>query len=238
MPIELPEQLSNSTKMDRYPDIFRVARVAAGPEPLRILSFGCSTGEEPLTLAGTYFPQSQILGVDVSDEALDQARSLAAGEPNVHIARSSDAAIAEYGPYDIIFAMSVLCRNPPPEGHRWEEYPFARFEEAVAGLIGSLKAGGLLVLANANYALTQSRLIRHFDLLADPGMRDPGPVWKVAFDGTVLERPARNDPAARIGTDCIFRKRSEPWPDRAHVPLRVITPDGTELVTVRLNCRG
>ena len=36
-----------------------------------------------------------------------------------------------------------------------------------------LKPGGLLVLANANYTLTQSRLMRFFDLIADPALRDP-----------------------------------------------------------------
>jgi SAM-dependent methyltransferase len=229
------QQPSTSTRLDRYPAIFRAAKAAAGPDPERILSYGCSTGEEPLTLARKYFPKSQILGVDVSDEALEQARNRTANAPNVRIARSSERVIAEFGPCDLVFAMSVLCRNPPPRDHHWQEFPFAHFEEAVAGLAASLKPGGLLVLANANYTLTQSHLIRHFDLIADPRVRDPGQVWKLASDGTELERPAPNNSDARIGTDCLFRKRAEPWPDGPHIPLRVIAPNGMELVTIWLN---
>jgi SAM-dependent methyltransferase len=238
IPMHLPQQASNSTRMDRYPAIFRVAKAAAGSEPTRILSYGCSTGEEPLTLARKYFPNAQILGVDISDEALEQARVRTANTHNVRIARSSESTISEFGPYDIIFAMSVLCRNPPPRDHRWDEFPFAAFEETVASLIAPLKAGGVLVLANANYILTQSRLIRHFDLVTDARMRDPGQVWKLASDGTVLERPATKDSGTQIGTACIFRKRAEPWPDGPHIPLRIVASNGTELVTIWLDCRG
>ncbi len=68
--MNVPEQAANNTRYDRYPEIFRTARLAAGPQPLRILSFGCSTGEEPRTLAEKYFATSQILGVDVAPDVL------------------------------------------------------------------------------------------------------------------------------------------------------------------------
>ena len=231
--MDAPEQVSNVTRMDRYPAIFSVAKAAAGPDPERILSYGCSTGEEPLTLAQNYFPGSQILGVDVSDEALARAQIITEGVANVRIARSGRQTIAEAGPYDIIFAMSVLCRNPLPKDHR-DVFPFVRFEHLVAGLMDCLKTGGLLVIANANYTLTQSRLIRFFDLVADSSMRDQGQVWRLASDGTPLEPPTGKTGRATIGTDCMFRKRADPWPDGPNVPLRVTAPDGAELVTIWL----
>ena len=57
-------QIPNKTSLDRYPEIFAAA-VAAVPEARRILSFGCSTGEECVTLA-SYFPGALIVGTDIN----------------------------------------------------------------------------------------------------------------------------------------------------------------------------
>ena len=234
--MNVPEQAANNTRYDRYPQIFRVVQRAAGPEPLRILSFGCSTGEEPKTLAEKYFAKSHILGVDVADDVLEQARALTAHLPNVTIASSAAEIISGFGPYDAIFAMSVLCRNPAPKDHRWTDFPFQRFESRVAELTAQLKPEGILALVNANYNLTQSRLIRFYDLIVSAGMEGPGQVWKLAPDGSNLEKPGGGLLEARTATDCVFRKRRQPWPDGASIPLRIVDPDGADLVTIWLSC--
>jgi SAM-dependent methyltransferase len=234
--MNVPEQAANNTRYDRYPEIFRLAQLAAGPEPARILSFGCSTGEEPKTLAEKYFAGSQIVGVDVSWEVLEKARALTAHLANVTIAQSELDAIAGFGPYDAIFAMSVLCRNPAPKDHDWTDFPFARFESRVAELTGQLKSDGIFVLVNSNYNLTQSRLIRFYDLVVSPKVDAPQQVWKLAPDGSRLEKPGGGMLDRKTATDCVFRKRRDPWPDGPNIPLRIVGPDGAELVTIWLSC--
>src|SRR5262249_37915409 len=57
-------QAKSTTKLNRYPEIFAAATKAA-PSARKILSFGCSTGEECVTLAN-YFPTAQIIGADIN----------------------------------------------------------------------------------------------------------------------------------------------------------------------------
>ena len=62
------------TAPDRHPALFALAaeRLAGTAEP-RILSFGCSTGEEPITLA-RYLPQARIDGLDINPRNVAEAR--------------------------------------------------------------------------------------------------------------------------------------------------------------------
>jgi tRNA G46 methylase TrmB len=57
-------QLVDWTAPDRYPEIFAAA-AAAAPDARRILSFGCSTGEECVSLA-QYFPKAEIVGAEIN----------------------------------------------------------------------------------------------------------------------------------------------------------------------------
>lgn len=52
--------------MDRYP---ACKNYFNGKQDLKILSYGCSTGEEVLTLR-RYFPTAQIIGTDIKNIAL------------------------------------------------------------------------------------------------------------------------------------------------------------------------
>ena len=68
-------QTTSLTYMDRYPTIFSACRdYFDGKKDLKILSYGCSTGEEVLTLR-RYFPDAHIIGADINKHSFAICRS-------------------------------------------------------------------------------------------------------------------------------------------------------------------
>lgn len=65
-------QASHMTKLNRFPKIFESAK-RLQPNAKRILSFGCSTGEECITLA-ELFPDAEIVGIDIDYHSIRHAR--------------------------------------------------------------------------------------------------------------------------------------------------------------------
>ncbi|MCG8459711.1 MAG: class I SAM-dependent methyltransferase, partial [Holophagales bacterium] len=155
----------NYTKMDRYPEIFSRVRayledldLADSPE-LRLLSFGCSTGEEARSLR-LYFPRAEIVGVDISDWNLKQARRRNR-DSRIRFLRSSDEVLEAEGPFHAIFCMAVLLRiahRMEPASSSADVYPIAKFEEQVLTLDRQLRPGGLLVIYHTNYHLRDTVL--------------------------------------------------------------------------------
>jgi len=128
---------SNRTAFDRYPEIFQAAALAA-PNARRILSFGCSTGEECASLR-LYFPQTEIIGADINRLNVWRARRKVR-QPNIHFVYSSDATLAALAPFDAIFAMAVFRKS----GNNPAEYPFTHFVERIDFLDNLLAPGGCL----------------------------------------------------------------------------------------------
>jgi hypothetical protein len=157
MRVDMAQQ-ETATEYDRYPDVFRTAQIYAGShfgdKPLRILSFGCSYGLEMATLRA-YFPTASIFGCDVSEDAMRRAALL----PGACVFRSTGEAIAAFGPFDMIFAMSVLCRFTLSRKSNTitDVFPFSEFEAHLSVLDGALAPGGLLCVYNSNYLFRQSR---------------------------------------------------------------------------------
>jgi len=161
-------QTRGSTRHNRYPKTFaaaeRLARLTC-PNGARILSFGCSTGEECVTLAGAYFAHhnDRVFGVDVDGAAVRIAQS---GRPHdrVRYFESGDVCLDVAGPFDVIFAMSVLCVWPETRDlvDISAIFPFERFVATCTELDQRLKVGGLLVIHNANYRLMQTPLKRRY----------------------------------------------------------------------------
>lgn len=147
-------QLSHATATDRYPALFGAVAGLARPRagtPRRILSFGCSSGEECATLA-RYFPDAEIVGADISPRVLRTARRTWRHLERVRFVSTGDL-FAGADTFDLVFAMSVLCRHRDTQHATRSDdiYPFAQFEATVGQLARRVRADGLLVIFNANY---------------------------------------------------------------------------------------
>lgn len=185
-------QTEPHTALDRYPQVFQACADFAkergwdAAPDFRILSFGCSTGEECVTLAN-YFPSASILGIDVNEPNLRQAQK-DFGTDKVRFALSNEKVLGKNGPFHIVFCMSVLCHWP---GAKTMEdisgiFPFARFEEALELLHPHLHPGGLLVIYNSNFCLRDSVLRHHYRVVHVDALRESGFVHKFSREGRKL----------------------------------------------------
>lgn len=199
------QQLSNRTALDRYPSVFAAAAANAPPPPAKgrrtILSYGCSTGEEAATLADKYFPDDIVVGLDVYEPALAVARER---HPNDRIIYddSTPETLAKYGPFDCIFAMSVLCRWPAT--FELEDcsriYTFNEYEAAIHALDRELKPRGILTVYNSNFSFLDTAASSRYEVLSGAG------IWKNGF----VHRFDRDHRRVRtISSDCIYRKQSD-----------------------------
>lgn len=109
---------------------------------MKVLSFGCSSGEEVRCLKKRGF--AEVHGVEINPAAIAKAR--AADPKGVYV---EDLADLPGSAYNLIFTVAVLCSFPSrdPVG----EFPFATFAKTVAALDSRLVPGGYLVIGSAQY---------------------------------------------------------------------------------------
>lgn len=178
-----PQDLHQSTvltRMNRYPEIFSACSEYFNGRPdLRILSYGCATGEEVLTLR-RYFPSAFILGVEINRHALAVAKRHQVDDRMAFL-ESDPTAIAGMGPFDAIFCMAVLQRTPMlVKAARIQDlrqiYPFEKFDTKVSELDSWLKKDALLVVHHSAYAITDAAAGSKYSPLKTAGsIFDRGP---------------------------------------------------------------
>ena len=230
----MAQKLTN-TAPNRYPGLFRTMRARLsetrgadlGGGDLCILSFGCSAGFEMLSLR-SYFPDATIFGCDRSVDALDRAKRNLREDAGI-VFYSTPEAVAAFGPYDMIFAMSVLCQYPASSKvERLDRlFPFETFAGLAGQLVQVLRPGGLISIFNANYlvsALPEAALLTP---VRSPLVHTNGFIDKFAPDGSRLTRSTRDKAtiahrAVAPGItdddlrDCIYEKG-----ERAGAPISV-----------------
>jgi spermidine synthase len=157
-------QTTSDTREDRYPALFDLA-AALAPDAKRILSFGCSTGAELVSLRRR-FPGSEIVGVEINPRSRRIAARRVADDPRTQVHSR-----AENGSFDLIFALAVLQREP----HKIDEmdvrdltpfYPFEKFDAAIWALVALLRPGGLLCVQHAHYRVEDSSAARELEPVA------------------------------------------------------------------------
>jgi hypothetical protein len=152
-------QRETYTCEDRYPELFEYCRQQlAGCASPRILSFGCSTGEEVFTLA-RYLPLAEIVGVDINAWCLKQCEKKNHNRQLSFLHRMSRE-FADATGFDAIFCMAVFQRTE----HRTDDalpedtgFTFERFEAEVATLDPKLKPGGLFFLDEYDFSFEQTQ---------------------------------------------------------------------------------
>jgi ubiquinone/menaquinone biosynthesis C-methylase UbiE len=115
-------------------------REVAGPPPLTVLDVGCGTGFLALRMAEL---GHTAVGIDLSEEMLAIARGKAegAGLPATFRLGDAEAPPQDGAPYDVILERHVIWTLPQPG-------------EAVRGWLALLKPGGLLVLIEGMFEMS------------------------------------------------------------------------------------
>jgi SAM-dependent methyltransferase len=191
-----------ATSFNRYPELFAFVRAALADGPaVRILSFGCSTGEEVFSLRG-YFPQARIHGLDINpwNIALCRLRRWRQGATRTSFAAAASTAAQPPAAYDAIFAMAVFRHGalntvPPPPACD-AKICFADFDRSIADLARVLKPGGLLVVQNAMFRFADTGSAAAFEVVHSVKLPAPVPLY---------DRSNRLIPSADY-EDVIFRK--------------------------------
>lgn len=157
-------QTATTTAPDRYPVLFTTLAERL-PSEARILSFGCSTGEELVSLR-QLMPGARLSGVEINPRARRLARRRMASDP-----LSEVVATLPDQRFDAVLALAVLQREP----HRVADdgivdlgriYPFERFDECLDALVACLGPGGLLAIYHAHYRVEDSRAAAELSPLA------------------------------------------------------------------------
>ncbi|WOI44151.1 class I SAM-dependent methyltransferase [Acidovorax sp. BLS4] len=196
-----------TTSMNRYPRLFAFVREAltdcASP---RLLSFGCSTGEEVLSLR-QYFPHADITGLDIHPGHIARCLQQQQGQPDpgMRFRVAGDTAAEATATYDAIFCLAVMRRGDLAR-HRGEccdhLIRFQDFDAQLEDFARCLRPGGFLVLRHANFRLRDARAARWFD----PVLRVPTP----ARADTPLFGPDNRRLAKQGDDEAVFRRRSSP----------------------------
>lgn len=159
-------QVSNATSFNRYPSIFKEVGEIVDTKfdgNAEILSFGCSSGEEIQTLDLLYIENSILVGVDVDDACIGAAKANVAGKRN-RVSFYTSSELPDRVVFDIVLALSVLCRWPDTQGKTniSELFSFRIFNEVCFELSKRVRLGGYLIVHNSNYYFEDSSSFRNF----------------------------------------------------------------------------
>lgn len=159
-------QTTPDTAEERYPELFDLLAELM-PHPRRVLSFGCSTGEELVSLRRR-FPTAEIVGAEINARSRRQAVRRTTHDPMTAVVSPH----AIHDSFDLVLALAVLQREP----HKVAEmevddlssiYPFERFDAAITGLAQCLDRGGLLCIDNAHYRPEDSSVAPEFEAVEE-----------------------------------------------------------------------
>jgi hypothetical protein len=144
-------QKCNHTKPNRYPDILNLC-YKINPKPIKILSFGCSTGLECLDIKKK-FPESNIEGIEIRKNILEICKKNII-DKKINFSNN----LHKKNNFDMIFCMSVFCRWPESKNLTYNNvYYFSTFEKEIGLLYRKLNKNGIIIIFNSNYRLCDTK---------------------------------------------------------------------------------
>jgi chemotaxis methyl-accepting protein methylase len=196
----MQHQHSHATVYNRYPEIFKKCVDICQLKSPKILSFGCSTGEEAFSLAESYFKTSEIHGVDISPEVIEKAKQ---NNKFSNIQFYTYSHLLPDSKFDIIFCMSVLCNWPATKDatNCHEYYQFDKFEKELIKLDAMLNEGGILVIYNSNFCFSDTILKHKYKAVVDYDV--------IRSSGFVNKFDKNHELIKYKYNECIFIKRPE-----------------------------
>lgn len=173
-------QTYSYTRPDRYPWLFEFAASQLGSrQPLNILSFGCSRGDEVFSLR-RYFPAAALKGIDVNRRNIARCLTRVRAEEaaNMTFTNAADTTGETTESYDAIFCLAVLVSGDltTSGAQRCEPvFHFERFDRQIADFARCLKPGGLLILHTTNFRFCDTAAAGDFTVVleADPAHLAP-----------------------------------------------------------------
>ncbi len=150
-------QPSHSTKFDKYPELFRKAVDLVQIPPSKILSFGCSSGEECYTLR-KYFPNSEVVGCEIDQILVNQCK-VCNTDPGVQFIHSRFDLLKKFSPYNLIFALNVFVRDVK-HPDLYPLYLFSYFEDQIEQFDQILSSDGIIVICNSQHDLKKTRFYK------------------------------------------------------------------------------
>lgn len=169
-------QTTPLTAMNRYPVIFSACKdYLKDKENINILSYGCSTGEEVVTLR-EYFNNATIIGAEINSHSLEVCRSRNL-DNKIKFIVSKESEISKYGKYDAVFCMAVLQRTPDTITSQGitslkKIYPFEKFEKQIIELDRYVKKGGLLIIHFSQYYFEDTVVSKKYKALGNYNQDD------------------------------------------------------------------
>jgi hypothetical protein len=145
-------QTSHYTESNRYPDLFEICRDHFKDQAnIRILSFGCSTGEEVFSL-GEYLPGAKITGTDISKWCIRECQKKNHND-NFEFIHSKSELFRRTENFDAVFCLAVFqhAENRLESAGFASSYLFSQFEEQLSILDRKLAKGGLLFIDHCDF---------------------------------------------------------------------------------------
>jgi chemotaxis methyl-accepting protein methylase len=171
-------QISTATKYNRYPEIFsELTKIIKNPD--KILSIGCSTGVECNTLSNLYYTKSKIIGLDINTKVISNNKKNNKNKNITYYDNLSD--LNKYNKFNLIFAMSVLCRWPESK----VEYTFQTFTETLDLIDNLLEKNGYLCIYNSKYLFTDTELFKEKYKIVTTSHKETGFVYKYTLDNKI-----------------------------------------------------